>query len=56
MHGEQFLFQPNDTIHTENSYKFTAEEFQQLALNAGFKTSQLWMDKDKLFSVHYFGF
>ncbi|CAN5298733.1 L-histidine N(alpha)-methyltransferase [soil metagenome] len=54
--GNILDFQTSESIHTENSYKFYIEEFQQLAYDAGFQTAKLWVDKDKLFSVHYFGF
>lgn len=43
-----------ETIHTENSYKYTIEEFQSMAGKAGFKPMYVWTDPDKLFSVHYF--
>jgi len=35
--GHRFLFEPGETIHTECSYKFTVEEFQALARDAGFE-------------------
>jgi len=43
-----------ETIHTENSYKYTISEFQELACTAGFRPVHVWTDKDGLFSVHYF--
>ncbi len=42
-----------ETIHTENSYKYTPEEFQHLALKAGFNPSRVWLDEDQYFSIHY---
>jgi len=47
-------FASGETIHTENSYKYTVEEFQNLAGQAGFGSDQVWVDPDELFSVHYF--
>lgn len=43
----------NERIHTENSYKYTLEDFQQLAEGAGLKLEKSWQDSEQLFSVHY---
>ena len=51
--GEAFHFEEGETIHTENSYKYTAQEFQQLARKAGWHPKMLWSDSDGLFNVHY---
>jgi dimethylhistidine N-methyltransferase len=40
-----------ETIHTENSYKYTIEEFAELASAAGFHQQQVWTDESSLFSV-----
>ena len=40
-----------ESIHTENSYKYTIEEFAGLASAAGFKQQQVWTDESNLFSV-----
>lgn len=56
INGERFSFAAGESIHTENSYKYTIEEFQDLANKAGFKPQAVWMDDDSLFSVHYFIF
>ena len=53
MAGETFLFEAGETIHTENSYKYTASEFQQLARKADWHPKMLWSDRDGLFNVHY---
>jgi len=50
---ESFQFKENETIHTENSYKYTAHEFQQLAHAAGWHLKATWGDHDGLFNVHY---
>ncbi len=50
--GQQFTFAKGENIHTENSYKYTVTEFQNLAKVAGFQSVQVWMDVAKLFSVH----
>jgi dimethylhistidine N-methyltransferase len=48
-----FLFEAGETIHTENSCKYTVEEFQSLAREAGFDAEHCWIDPDGLFSLHY---
>jgi len=50
---KSFNFRAGETIHTENSYKYSLAEFQQLARQAGFKPLRAWTDKQQLFSVHY---
>ena len=51
--GQTFEFGNAETIHTENSCKYSVEEFQQLARDAGFTPAQCWCDAERLFSVHY---
>jgi dimethylhistidine N-methyltransferase len=50
--GKAFSFAPGEFIHTENSYKYTLEQFQALAGRAGWDTLASWRDPDLLFSVH----
>ncbi len=50
--GERFAFKNGETIHTENSYKYTIEAFQALADEAGFDAERVWTDAEALFSVH----
>lgn len=42
-----------ETIHTENSYKYTQESFQRVTQDAGFEIRSSWYDDRRLFSVHY---
>jgi dimethylhistidine N-methyltransferase len=51
--GHTFEFNAGDTIHTENSYKYTIDEFHALARQAGFTPCRVWTDNDDLFSLHY---
>ena len=46
-----FEFSEGETIHTENSYKYTVDEFAELASAAGFRQQQVWTDESSLFSV-----
>ncbi len=49
-----FDFAAGETIHSENSYKYSTQEFIKLAQYAGFQSIALWVDPDNLFSVHLF--
>jgi dimethylhistidine N-methyltransferase len=49
---ETFAFQAGETIHTEDSYKYGIEDFQQIAQRAGFAPVTAWTDARELFSVH----
>ncbi|MGH9458644.1 MAG: L-histidine N(alpha)-methyltransferase [Thermoanaerobaculia bacterium] len=49
--GEEIRFENRETIHTENSYKYTREGFRRLAREAGLATVEIWTDPGLLFSV-----
>jgi dimethylhistidine N-methyltransferase len=49
---QQIEFRAGERIHTENSYKYTVEQFQDLARSAGWIAQRVWLDEDRLFSVH----
>ncbi len=51
--GHHFELDAGEHIHTENSYKYTLVQFQELAMAAGFSTRRVWTDADILFSLHY---
>lgn len=51
--GKRFVFHEGETIHTENSCKYAIDEFQALAVSAGFEPAKVWTDDDHLFAVHY---
>ena len=46
-------FARGETIHTENSYKYTVESFQEIAQSAGFDIRAGWSDERQLFGVYY---
>lgn len=50
--GHSFSFRPGESIHTENSYKYSLERFAELARSSGWQVSQSWTDKARMFSVH----
>jgi uncharacterized SAM-dependent methyltransferase len=45
-----FHFDRDETIHTENSHKFTDETIETLAASAGLKVKKIWKD-----DLNYFG-
>ncbi len=49
----EIQFDRAETIHTENSYKYSLEEFRALARRAGFRGTQVWTDDRNWFSVHW---
>ena len=50
--GRRFRFRAGETIHTENSYKYSIEQFQELARFAGWLPAGVWTDDDHHFSAH----
>jgi L-histidine N-alpha-methyltransferase len=50
--GHAFAFRAGETIHTENSYKYTRERFAALAADAGWTTRAVFTDAADYFSVH----
>jgi dimethylhistidine N-methyltransferase len=50
--GETIDFRAGETIHTENSYKYSIETFGALARGAGWKSLKAWTDKAGYFSIH----
>lgn len=50
--GRQLRLRGGETIHTENSHKYTIRDFQKLASSAGWIPQRVWTDDKNLFSVH----
>ncbi len=50
--GECVDFRAGETIHTENSYKYSVESFGAMARGSGWTTIAVWTDRDECFSVH----
>ena len=48
-----FDFRAGETIHTENSYKYSIEQFQGLCREASYEPVQAWTDPAGMFSLHY---
>lgn len=49
----RFRFAAGESIHTENSCKYTLDGFRALAQKAGFRPSHVWCDPEHLFSIHW---
>ena len=49
--GLSVSFAAGETIHTENSYKFTQESIANLLRSAGFRTVETWTDEQNWFAV-----
>jgi L-histidine Nalpha-methyltransferase len=50
--GKSFDFRRGETIHTENSYKYTVDSFRSRALGAGWAHAATFVDERNYFSVH----
>jgi len=48
----RFDFEAGESIHTENSYKYSVEGFGALARSAGFRAKEVWLDRKGWFSLH----
>jgi dimethylhistidine N-methyltransferase len=53
LRGRRYAFEEGETIHTENSHKFTLDSLRALAVEAGFTPGAVWTDPQRLFSVHW---
>jgi dimethylhistidine N-methyltransferase len=51
--GQAFDFGEGESIHTENSHKYSLDAFRALAQAAGWRPVEAWTDAAGLFSVHY---
>jgi len=51
--GERFHFRAGEPLHTENSYKYTCEQFLALAGEAGFRHRRTWTDPLDRMAIFY---
>ena len=54
--GETVDFRAGETIHTENSYKYSVESLSVLARGVGWLSAGAWIDERKYFSIQAFTF
>ena len=52
--GETFDFRAGETIHTENSYKYSVDSLRALARGVGWLPDGVWTDAKGYFSVQAF--
>ncbi|SCW37778.1 dimethylhistidine N-methyltransferase [Sphingobium faniae] len=50
--GRRFSMRRGETIHTENSYKYTLSEARLLARASGWEPVAFWSDPDEMFGLH----
>ncbi len=50
--GQRFDIAAGETLHTENSYKYTLESFTELAAKSGLVSEHTWTDTREYFSYH----
>lgn len=50
--GTQIYFDKGETIHTENSHKYSLESFKELT-EPHFNTVKTWTDPDKMFAIQF---
>ncbi len=51
--GVGYEFEEGETLHTENSCKFTIDGLRALAVRAGFRAGPVWIDPARMFSLHW---
>lgn len=51
--GPVIEFADGESIHTENSYKYSPGDFAALCGAAGLRVQERWSDEDELFSIFY---
>lgn len=51
--GQAIRFADGETIHTENSYKYTTAGFIALAGRSAWRSVQVWTDDKDQFSIHF---
>ena len=50
---QRFDFDAGQSIHTENSYKYSVDDFQDMARKAKLRPVMVWQDPEELFSMHW---
>ena len=50
---QRFEFAQGEPVHTEDSYKYTIESFHEMTVRAGFSARAVWIDSERLMSLHW---
>ncbi|MCV2361420.1 L-histidine N(alpha)-methyltransferase [Paucibacter sp. TC2R-5] len=53
LQGIDYAFEAGETLHTENSYKYSIPGFRALAEKAGYRAGPVWTDAQNWFSLHW---
>ncbi|MGL6159202.1 L-histidine N(alpha)-methyltransferase [Microbulbifer sp.] len=51
--GETIRFKEGETIHTENSHKYSLEDFHNLLAETGYTPQKHWRDGQRHYAIHY---
>lgn len=51
--GEAVHFREGETIHTENSHKYSLDGFRQLLSETGYTPQKYWSDERRRYAIHY---
>ena len=51
--GQVISFQAGEKIHTENSFKYSSDDFIEMAVGAGFSQHHFWTDERCWFGLFY---
>lgn len=52
INGEKIFFEKGETIHTENSHKYSLSSFMEMTSSV-FSNVQTWMDDEQLFAIQF---
>lgn len=50
--GRRFEFAGGESIHTENCHKYTAEQFEAMALAAGWRREHRWSERERGYGLY----
>tara|TARA_Y200000002_G_scaffold310067_1_gene266715 strand:- start:1321 stop:1545 length:225 start_codon:yes stop_codon:yes gene_type:complete len=50
---KKIIFKKGESIHTENSYKYSISEFKELTFSAGYEVVDIVTDDNKYFGVFF---
>ena len=53
LNGEVVTFQAGESIHTENSYKFTSKMIKELIEPSGFSIEKTFVDLEETFALTF---
>jgi dimethylhistidine N-methyltransferase len=53
LNGVAYEFREGESLHTENSHKFTLTGFRELAAQAGLTAGPVWMDDQRWFALQW---